>query len=58
MDQLAGAIGRQDILSEIVEGRLVTKCKDPQDHARGCSFDLTVGTLFWEGKSERVQIFV
>ncbi|MBB3857683.1 deoxycytidine triphosphate deaminase [Xanthomonas arboricola] len=38
-----------EILERIRQGQLVTGAADPEKRVRGCSFDLTVGTIFWNG---------
>jgi len=43
--QSVGVLTKDDIVQEIKAGRLVN---GPVDQARGCSYDLTVGTIFWD----------
>jgi deoxycytidine triphosphate deaminase len=50
-----GILGRKEILAEVQKGSLVVGCQNPEERARGCSYDLTVGTIFWEGKVIREQ---
>lgn len=43
--QSVGVLTKDDIVREIKAGQLVN---GPVDQARGCSYDLTVGTIFWD----------
>lgn len=40
---------RGEILECIRAGKLVVGAAEPDKRVRGCSFDLTVGTIFWGG---------
>lgn len=46
---------REEILDRIKAGELVTGAVDPERRVRGCSFDLTVGTIFWDGRVLRTS---
>lgn len=48
--QSQGILGKEEILFEIGNNKLVLGCSNPADRTRGCSFDLSVGTIFWEGR--------
>lgn len=39
-----------EILERIRAGQLVVGALEPDKRTRGCSFDLTVGTIFWDGR--------
>lgn len=41
---------RGEILECIRAGKLVVGAAEPDKRVRGCSFDLTVGTIFWGGR--------
>lgn len=43
--QSIGVLTKDDIVQEIKAGQLVN---GPVDQVRGCSYDLTVGTIFWD----------
>jgi len=47
---ITNVLVRDEILERIRIGQLVVGAADPDKRVRGCSFDLTVGTIFWGGR--------
>lgn len=48
MSTIGGVLIAQEIRTEIESGRLVRK--GDVDRVRGCSYDMTIGTLFWDNQ--------
>lgn len=46
---MGGILTKDELLSAVKANELVTGCSCPEERIRGCSLDLTVGTIFWEG---------